>query len=1008
MLFNDTASIDNILVTETTRTYFLAGLDRVARVIDSNPEYGAIIGHKITDSLRDRFSASAPVEVRRRSALSEWRAIIGTSKQATYALPDVDILFLGRTKNNLREFAFFLEVLGGLDKKFSHYNAVDLKFSKRQHNQEHLDQLIAHLTPAMVTYLESRETIGPELVYQLGEFGVHFVRYLFSLARNDSKRPLAAVVANDHSPNPVAFSLAMKTFNINRIYIQHAEVSPSFPPLDFEYNILRNAASRRIYENIAPIEGDSFVISRFKEPFKYPQYSRDHTATHSIVLYTTGRVNLDGLQLAVERLKANPLASSIYIKPHPNQAAVEWPTDLAILDGFPDFPHIALVANSSVVVELLHQGIPVFQNFDFDPVEPDYYGFVKNGVAGPAPTEALSGAFWNLFSFDQEWYSRYSDHYAPSQTESDVDKSKLLAKISGLFGHRSRPRAGAPKQALSVRLPKAKLPSYGKLIVNGVAKLSSRFVLEMVKYIAYESPLKTRQAIQELRTSGAHLAVRSSPTTPDAKKLHWLQASLAGAINPTGWLQHTLTIGIIDDDEAIRAVDQLYMSRNTVVFTLFDQLDELEEHLPVYLWLSFKRFEITGVELPYPLEGMIEAILDLPNLRFIRASLEGLAFNACLRENRLDLLNLIFEKGLRVRRNTLSTTRRIALLRHLIESGNVEEYEKVREEFWEAETPFHQLKISDLDNVFGTKHGGLSHYQTEFAFEERAPSAIVAEFKADIKPVYNRLRGNMSFMDVRFNAEERNHFQRLVVDAIRQKKPFSMIRLSDGEGYAFADDHEYFTLEDQLNRERHWWGIELDDVRRSSITTNIRSVVDHADVLGIPSIHRFVRDTHKKSTSLKTTVQGRGLLQVLHYFSHHPSSALFGEEKMNIPLFRSQEAVREMLFAAENCLLVSSANTDQLPEWMRGLTTISHVTIPTHHRTSRNEKYHVSDQPLPLVYEAINEEVRRKTSPGTLVLVAAGLAGKVFIGTAKEAGGVALDLGSVMDEWLDAGIHSLH
>ncbi|MCY1230409.1 hypothetical protein D9M72_428200 [compost metagenome] len=129
---------------------------------------------------------------------------------------------------------------------------------------------------------------------------------------------------------------------------------------------------------------------------------------------------------------------------------------------------------------------------------------------------------------------------------------------------------------------------------------------------------------------------------------------------------------------------------------------------------------------------------------------------------------------------------------------------------------------------------------------------------------------------------------------------------------------------------------------------------------------------------------------------------------MNIPLFRSQEAVREMLFAAENCLLVSSANTDQLPEWMRGLTTISHVTIPTHHRTSRNEKYHVSDQPLPLVYEAINEEVRRKTSPGTLVLVAAGLAGKVFIGTAKEAGGVALDLGSVMDEWLDAGIHSLH
>lgn len=129
---------------------------------------------------------------------------------------------------------------------------------------------------------------------------------------------------------------------------------------------------------------------------------------------------------------------------------------------------------------------------------------------------------------------------------------------------------------------------------------------------------------------------------------------------------------------------------------------------------------------------------------------------------------------------------------------------------------------------------------------------------------------------------------------------------------------------------------------------------------------------------------------------------------MNVPLFRSHEAVREMLIASQQCVLVSSANISQLPEWMRGLTSMSHVTIPTHFRTSRNEKYHVSDQPLPLVYEAIDEEIRRKTSPGTLVLVAGGIVGKIFIGTAKEAGGVALDLGSVMDEWLDAGIHSLH
>ncbi|ACP22395.1 conserved hypothetical protein (plasmid) [Sinorhizobium fredii NGR234] len=1006
MLSSDPASIGKILVSETVRTHFLAGLDRVARVIDGNPDYDAIIGHKLTSDFRDRFSPSAPIEDRRRSAISELQAAIRMSKQATYALPDVDILFLGRTENNLREFSFLLDVLGRIDRKFSHFNAVDLKFSKRRHSQADLDQLVEHLTPVMVDYIDSRATLGPELVYQLGQFAVHFIRYLFSLARSDSKHPFLAIVANDHSPNPVAFSLAMKTFNIRRLYVQHAEVSTSFPPLDFEFSILRNAVSRRIYEEIGPINGDAFIISRFPEPFRYPQCNRDELGKQSVVLYTTGRVDVDGLRLVFERLRTNPHVSSVHVKPHPNQAAVEWPRGLSALNDFPVFPHIAVVANSSVVIELLHRGIPVFQNFDFDPVEPDYYGFVRSGVAGSASMDALSGAFWNQFDFDEQWYSRYADLYAPPESASESDKARFLEKISPILGHRFRPRAGVAMKyppPNPVRSPKTKLPSYGKAIVNIVAKISSRMVLETVKYIAYESPLKARQAIQELCVSG-----HTSSTAADPKKLPWLQASIGGARNPSEWLCSTLAIGIVDHEDAIKAIDQLYLSRHPVVFTLFDHVDDLEEHLAVYLWLSFKRFEVTGVALPYPLDGMIDAILDVPNRRFVRLTLEGLAFNACLRENRLDLLDLLFEKALRVRHETLSTTRRIALLRHLIRTGNIEKYEKARKEFWEAETPFHRLKIADVDNVFGTRHCGSTHEQTELAFENEAPSAIAAEFKANIKPVYTRLRHGMRFMDVRSNAEERKHFQQVVVDAIQEKKPLSMIRLSDGEGYAFAEHQEFFTLDDQLNRERHWWGIELETELRSSITARIRAAVDHADILGIPAIHRFVRDIHQKSTTFKASVQGRGLLQVLHYFSNRPSSALFGEEKMNVPLFRSHEAVREMLIASQHCVLVSSANISQLPDWMRGLTSMSHVTIPTHFRTSRNEKYHASDQPLPLVYEAINEEIRRKTSPGTLVLIAGGIVGKIFIGTAKEAGGVALDLGSVMDEWLEAGIHSLH
>lgn len=1011
MAVNDTSPNAPVFDTDPVAVLFLDGLERVARVIDHNCDYDAIIGHKLTDEFRSRFSPSNSLEERRKAALSEWANTIIRSKKATYALPDVDLLFLGRTKNNLREFAFFLDIVGTLGKKFSHFNAVDLKLSKAQHSEEDLNRLLERVMPKMVDYIESRQTVGPELVYQIGQFAVHFARYYFSLSRTDSKHPLLAIVANDHSPNPVAFSLAMKAFGIPRLYIQHAEVSDGFPPLDFEYSILRNEVSRRIYAGIAPIAGDVFVISRLSGSFIHPKDLGHETARPSVVLYTTGRVEMDGLRRVFERLKENPDVSSIYVKPHPNQAPIEWPSDLPVLEASPDFSHIAVVANSSVVIELLHRGLPVFQNFDFDPVPADYYGFVRNRIAGPAPMETLGTPFWEKFSFDQLWYSRYADLYAPPQSASDKDKGKLLTSIRHLLERRRRPRLGEIKKVDApkpVRRPTVKLPEFGQSIVRVAAQVAPRMVLETVKYVAYKSPLKNSQAMRELRTADAHLERPKLTPLPDAQKLEWLKFSIAEAQSPAAWLQRTLQIGLLTEEEVIKCIGQLYLVRHPVVFTLFDHVDHVEDNLPVYLWLAFKRFEITGVALPYPLEGMIDAVFDVPNHRFVRSSLEGLVFNACLRENRLDLLDLLFEKGLRVRRESLSTTRRIALLRHLIESGEVSKYEKTREEFWQAETPFHRLKIADLDNVFGTKHSGSTHHDTEMAFEHTAPPPITAEFKAAIKPVYVHVRTSMRFMDVRSNAEERNHFQRLVMESLQQKKPFSMIRLSDGEGYAFAEGHEYFSVEDQLNRERHWWGIELDQSLRSAITARIRTAVDQADALGIPSIHRFVRDVHEKSASFKANVQGRGLLQVLHYFSGRQQTALFGDEKMNIPLFRSHDPVREMMSASENCVLVSSANLEHLPNWMNGLTNISHVTIPTHFRTSRNGKYHVSEKPLPLVYQAIDEEVRSKTSPGTLVLVAGGIVGKIFIGTAKEEGGVALDLGSVMDDWLAAGIHSLH
>jgi hypothetical protein len=55
-------------------------------------------------------------------------------------------------------------------------------------------------------------------------------------------------------------------------------------------------------------------------------------------------------------------------------------------------------------------------------------------------------------------------------------------------------------------------------------------------------------------------------------------------------------------------------------------------------------------------------------------------------------------------------------------------------------------------------------------------------------------------------------------------------------------------------------------------------------------------------------------------------------------------------------------------------------------------------------YAHIMEQIRLHTQPGDLILVGAGILGKTYIAAARAKGGVALDIGSVIDGW--AGITS--
>lgn len=561
-----------------------------------------------------------------------------------------------------------------------------------------------------------------------------------------------------------------------------------------------------------------------------------------------------------------------------------------------------------------------------------------------------------------------------------------------------------------------KVGNFAKLVIDLLAKRSPRTVLEATKYVAYKSALRDKKAMQELRISDSDLFVEqildkrnTLDTNLMARSVDWIRSSLLETADPVEWLRDGLLVSAVTTHQAVRAIDSLYADRVPIAFDIFNKKNELKDFPELYVWMSFRHYELTGAPLPCPLQELAQIIYQTQHKGYVLGKLEGSLFSICLKTNKMDILDDLFVHGRSIRRHDLSPNRKIALLHRVAQQGDRARYDHVRDEFWEAESPFNQLKIETIDRTYFPSPSNIKHHAAlEEIAQAKANRHLSEEISTHIIPVYNELRPNLRFMDVQWNGDERDRFFALVSRALSEKKPFSLIRLGDGEGYAFADQHEFFSVEDQLNRERHWWGVQLNETMRDAICHQVRDAVHASDVLGIPSIHRFVRDGTEKSSSYTQSVQGRGLLQVLKYLRSANLEALYGEEKMNASLFRSHENVGRLLRLADKLVIVSSASSIEHLDALRGAKTLHHIKVPTHFRTSHNTMYVDHKPQLPFVVDDIAEQVRQAVGPGTLVLVSAGIAGKVLIGAAKDAGGVALDVGSVIDDWLGVPISSLH
>lgn len=349
---------------------------------------------------------------------------------ATYGHLESHVLFFGGTKNNEREFEFLSAKARHLGLAYS--RDVNMSFLEKQRLDDTQDDLSCKLFLYRLIELFSRRLVcNPAVANLLLNYCKYFYLFFRYFKQAPERLPTLAVLANDHSSSAVAFSMVMKLFGVPRLYLQHAEVSPRFPALDFEYSILRNSHSAQLYRQIRSPRGRIYVVARHVQSANFERIFKSTEERVDIVIYLTAVFVPAQVREATALLRRNPGVASVKAKLHPRttpelQASLG---ELQLVNEAPAGEHIAIVANSSMTIELLSAGTKVFQLFTLDEIGADYYGFVANGLTAEVASEDLQGTFWRRSFYTEAWRERMAS-YDPGLAHSPDDLERLLQDLA--------------------------------------------------------------------------------------------------------------------------------------------------------------------------------------------------------------------------------------------------------------------------------------------------------------------------------------------------------------------------------------------------------------------------------------------------------------------------------------------------------------------------------------------------------------------------------------------------
>lgn len=255
-------------------------------------------------------------------------------------------------------------------------------------------------------------------------------------------------VANDHSPPSLALLRLGGSLGIPRIYVQHAPVTPHFPPLDVELAILRDARSVETYRAAArrmaqPWRPEICHIRGTPAPPLAP--ARSFTPGMTVCLALSMYPDLAQVAEFVQALRRSGAVGTVSLRPHPRythpdlltRTAAQLATPLLAADGDLDRlvreTGIFVVSNSGLGIELLQRGAPVVFADALDHQHRDYYGLVEAGLlpelTADALADAMAGGAHLAEIFTPAWQARVRALLTSGGTRDDAALLRRLCQI---------------------------------------------------------------------------------------------------------------------------------------------------------------------------------------------------------------------------------------------------------------------------------------------------------------------------------------------------------------------------------------------------------------------------------------------------------------------------------------------------------------------------------------------------------------------------------------------------